>query len=311
MYVNAPCCTRAHNCDPNKPLNPTTARATQQQGEGTAGCPPHGYDTSFGPSAAFSMLWVGSWLSTFSRPIALLGEAPLVLTRGVWAGGARFGVVLWSSDIQSSFEQLASMVPQGVHASLSGIPWWTTDVGGYGCSFKMPNNSSYMQELIVRWYQFGLFSPVFRTHGCREGDSEPNVEPCVNISGSCGPNEVWSYGAETQVYLSAMIKYRAEVLKPYIAELARNVSAEGVPTVRPLWWEFPADPASYDVDDEYLLGPRYLVAPVTVQNATSRSVVFPAGASWQSVWDASTVEAGGQTKVVQAPLGIIPVYLRV
>jgi alpha-D-xyloside xylohydrolase len=95
--------------------------------EGTSGCPPKGYDTSFGIAAAYSQLWVGSWLSTFSRPVALLGEvAPLVLTRGVWAGGQRFGIVLWSSDIQSSFEQLESMIPQGVHSSMSGIPWWTT-----------------------------------------------------------------------------------------------------------------------------------------------------------------------------------------
>ena len=136
-------------------------------------------------------MWVNSWLSTFSRPVALQGEAPLVLARGLWAGGQRFGVVLWSSDIQSSFEQLATMVPQGVHASLSGVPWWTTDVGaffaqpvkpartqsrapqaralsrkppkrrttnlqtgGYGCRFSMPNESPYMKELIVRWYVF-------------------------------------------------------------------------------------------------------------------------------------------------------------
>jgi alpha-D-xyloside xylohydrolase len=168
-----------------------------------------------------------------------------------------------------------------------------------------------MQELIVRWHQFGLFCPIFRTHGCREGASEPNEGTCVNVPGSCGENEVWSYGAEVQELLSAMITFRATVLKPYIAELSRNVSAEGVPTMRPLWYEFPGDPAAYDVDDEYLLGPLYLVAPVTVQGATNRSVVFPAGASWQSVWDASVVEAGGVTKVVQAPLGIIPVYKRV
>jgi len=80
--------------------------------EGTAGCPPHGYETSFGPAAAYSQLWVNSWISTFSRPVALLGESPLVLTRGIWAGGQRYGTVLWSSDIQSSFEQLASMIPQ-------------------------------------------------------------------------------------------------------------------------------------------------------------------------------------------------------
>jgi alpha-D-xyloside xylohydrolase len=110
----------------------------ETDGEGTDGCPPHGYDTSFGPAAAFSQLWVNSWLNTFSRPVALLGEAPLVLTRGLWAGGARFGVVLWSSDIQSSFEQLASMVPQGVHASLSGVPWWTTDVCVVGVRPAVP-----------------------------------------------------------------------------------------------------------------------------------------------------------------------------
>ena len=74
-----------------------------------------------------------------------------MLTRGVWAGGQRHGIVLWSSDIHSSFEQLASQVPQGVHASMSGIPWWTTDVGGYGCGFAKPNDSPYMKELIVRW----------------------------------------------------------------------------------------------------------------------------------------------------------------
>ena len=284
----------------------------ETDGEGTDGCPPHGYDTSFGPAAAFSQLWVNSWLSTFSRPVALLGDVPpLVLTRGLWAGGQRFGVVLWSSDIQSSFEQLATMVPQGVHASLSGVPWWTTDVGGYGCRFNEPNESPYMKELIVRWYQFGLFCPVFRTHGCRQGAQEPTAAPCVNVSGSCGPNEVWSYGADTQALLSGLITYRASVLKPYIAQLARNVSAEGVPTMRPLWYEFPQDPACYDVDDQYLLGPDYLVAPVTVQGATSRSVVFPAGAQWQSVWDAAVVESGGQTRVVQAPLNIIPVYRRV
>jgi alpha-D-xyloside xylohydrolase len=68
----------------------------------------------------------------------------------------RKGAILWSSDIESTFEELTSQVPQGVHASLSGIPWWTTDVGGYGCGFSAPQNSTYMQELIVRWYVVGF-----------------------------------------------------------------------------------------------------------------------------------------------------------
>jgi hypothetical protein len=87
--------------------------------------PWNGYDTSWGPDVAYSNLWVNDWLSIFSDPIAKLGaEPPLILTRGVWAGGQRHGAVLWSSDILSSFEELAAMVPQGVHTSLSGIPWW-------------------------------------------------------------------------------------------------------------------------------------------------------------------------------------------
>ena len=149
----------------------------ETDGEGTAGGDgDHGYDVSWGPAVAYSNLWVNDWLSIFSEPVAKLGDhAPLVLTRGVWAGGQKHGVVLWSSDIWSTFEELAAMVPQGVHTSLSGIPWWTTDVraaatlsfhalirrlltrcgcrqvGGYGCGGSHVNHSPYMQELIVRW----------------------------------------------------------------------------------------------------------------------------------------------------------------
>lgn len=286
----------------------------ETDGEGTdGGDGTHGYDTSFGPAIAYSQLWVGAWLSTFARPVAVLGEVPpLVLTRGVWAGGQRNGVVLWSSDIESTFETLAAMVPQGVHASMSGIPFWTSDVGGFGCSSPSPpSNGTYMQELIVRWYAFGVFCPIFRTHGCRRGPSEPNVAPCINVAGSCGSNEVWAYGDATQLLLERFVRFRAEVIKPYLMELARNVSAFGVPTLRPLVYEFPGDPACVGVNDQFMLGPDFLVAPVVVQGATNRSVVFPAGAQWQSVWDGSVVEAGGVTKVVQAPLTIIPAYRRI
>jgi len=106
-----------------------------------------------------------------------------------------------------------------------------------------------------------------------------------------------------------MITYRAQVLKPYIAELAKNVSTEGVPTMRPMWYEFPDDSNCYNVDDQYMLGPLYLVAPVSIQNATNRSVVFPTGASWQNIWD-NSIQVGGVTIIVQAPLDIIPVYKR-
>jgi alpha-D-xyloside xylohydrolase len=129
----------------------------ETDGEGTGiGDGDHGYDTSYGPAAAYSNLWVNDWLAIFTDPVAALAvpnQPPMVLTRGVWAGGQRHGVVLWSSDIESTFEELAAQVPLGVHASLSGIPWWTSDVGGYGCGSSHEDNTTYMQELIVRWYQ--------------------------------------------------------------------------------------------------------------------------------------------------------------
>lgn len=137
------------------------------------------------------------------------------------------------------------------------------------------------------------------------------MPPCTHVAGSCGPNEVWSYGDATGALLSAMVRFRAEVLQPYIAALAANVTARGVPTLRPLWWEFPADPAAWGVDDQFMLGPSYLVAPVTAQGATNRSVVFPAGAGWRSVWDPSVIVEGGVTIVVQAPIDTIPAYVRV
>lgn len=170
-----------------------------------------------------------------------------------------------------------------------------------------------MQELMVRWYQFGCFSPVFRTHGCRtctepECAQEPDVAPCVGVPSSCAANEVWSYGAKTQVLLEKYIRLRAS-LKPYIRELARNVSERGVPTVRPLWWEFPDDPLAVGENTQYMLGPDYLVAPVTAQNMTNRSVYFPGDRSvkWFHILDGTVVE-GGQRKVVAAPLDTTPVY---
>lgn len=127
---------------------------------------------------------------------------------------------------------------------------------------------------------------------------------------SCGYNEVWSYGDATQEILSKYIKVRAERLAGYINELAVNVTKTGVPTVRPTWWNTPEDDEAYGHNDQYLLGPDILVAPVAIQSATSRSVYFPKGSTWTNFWDSSDKVAGGQHKVVNAALDTIPVYLR-
>ena len=230
----------------------------------------------------------------------------------------------------------------------------TTDVGGYGCGESKAPTDPYMQQLIVRWYQFGAFSPgkchssrrdsvfifapcppfaypflcalpplsfalmlldtptVFRTHGCRSGPSEPNTKTCAPAQNSCGFNEIWSYGNATQVMLEKMVRLRSEVIKPYIRELDRNVTSRGVPTMRPLAYEFPADPKCAGINDQYMLGPKYLVAPVTAENATTRTLYFPAGADWLDMLgkDPQKVIKGGQSLTVDAPLDTIPVYSR-
>ena len=164
-----------------------------------------------------------------------------------------------------------------------------------------------MKELIVRWYQFGAFSPVFRTHGARMGPDEPNVGACQPAQKSGGPNEIWAYGNDTQVHLEKYVRLRAS-MREYIHELAVNVSATGVPTMRPLWYEFPDDKDAVGKNDQYLFGPDYLVNPVTKQGATSRMVYFPKGAEWVNIFNEKEVVKGGQSLEVSAPLDIIPVY---
>ena len=184
------------------------------------------------------------------------------------------------------------MVPQGVHASMSGIPYWTTDVGGYGCNVAPPTSGAYMRELIVRWYQFGLFAQS-SAHGCRNGPSSPTWRRACQPSNPAGSMRS-GHGPDVQAPLEGYIKLRATSLRPYIRELSRNVTRFGVPMMRPLSYEFPADRGASMIDDQYMLGPSLLVAPVTKQGATSREVYFPcdqgAGSTrWESFFDASVV----------------------
>lgn len=262
-----------------------------------------GMETSLGPAGAYGNYWPNAWMQLMSDGLTTSGvDSPVILTRAVWAGAARLGGVLWSSDIWSTFEELAAQVPEGVAASLSGTPWWTTDVGGFGCPMAPHDNESpYMRELVVRWHQFGVFCPVYRTHGCRNGTKEtlPPGSPCdvgQGPHGSCGANEVWSYGTDVERILTRLIRFRNDVLSDYISELARNVSLSGVPTLRPLWYEFPADPLAWLADETlFMLGPKFLVAPVVSFGQRQRVVYLPAGSAWADWEDPSQVHCAGPT----------------
>jgi alpha-D-xyloside xylohydrolase len=223
-------------------------------------------------------------------------EEIITLCRSAWAGSQRYGAAVWSGDIPSTFEALQAQVPAGLNIGLSGIPWWTTDIGGF---FDGDPSSPYFRELIVRWFQYGVFCPLFRLHGFRQPASGWD---------SGGPNEAWSFGDEAYAIIREQLFLR-ERLRPYIMKQMDLAHEKGIPPMRPLFFDFPNDEESWAVEDEFMFGPDLLVAPVLHKDARSRQVYLPAGATWTDAWMDETFD-GGQWITAEAPLERIPLYLR-
>jgi alpha-D-xyloside xylohydrolase len=194
---------------------------------------------------------------------------------------------------------LRTQVRAGLNLAIAGIPWWTTDIGGFHGGD--PDSPEY-RELIERWFQYGVFCPLFRLHGFRD----PRGEFGPEMTG--GPNEVWSYGSAALSSIEDSLRMR-ERLRPYVMEQMRVAHESGVPPMRPLFVDFPHDQRAWDVDDQFLLGPTLLVAPVLHPGAVTRQVHLPAGSAWT---DASTGERhlGGRTIETPTPRSRIPVFLR-
>lgn len=233
------------------------------------------------------------------------GEEVCNLIRCAWLGSQRYGVVLWSGDIASTFDSLRKQLKAGLNVSLCGIPWWTTDIGGF---INGDPEDEEFRELMIRWFQFGVFCPVFRIHGFR---LPYPVRDIINPNGYCGsggPNEVWSYG---DTAYEIMVKYMhvRERLRPYIMEQMRVASEKGTPVMRPLFYDFPKDEEVYIIGDEYMFGPDLLVAPVVEKGVDKRNVYLPVGAKWTNVYTGEVIE-GGVSLEVSAKLDEIPLFYR-
>lgn len=228
------------------------------------------------------------------------GEEEIIcLVRSAWAGSQRFGAALWSGDIPPTFESLQAQVRAGLNVAMSGIPWWTTDIGGFAGGD--PTSADY-RELMVRWFQYAVFCPLLRMHGHRE----PREQFEAGHSG--GPNEIWSYGEETYGMLSEYLAVR-ERLRPYIHAQMLESSRAGLPPMRPMFVDFPVDDTCWSIDDQYMFGPDLLVAPVLELGARRRAVYLPVGASWTDT-ATGAIHAGGRVVNVTAPLSRIPVFAR-
>ncbi|WP_086860061.1 glycoside hydrolase family 31 protein [Streptomyces milbemycinicus] len=254
-----------------------------------------------GPAAEAANLYPVLHTRTVAEGLAQAGDdRPLSLVRSAWAGSQKYGSALWSGDIPPTFDSLARQIRAGLNVAMSGIPWWNTDIGGFGGGD--PDDPAY-REVLIRWFQYGTFSPVMRLHGNRL-PHDPNF--CTDATG--GPNEVWSYGEEAYGILRDHLSLR-ERLRPYLTRLSEDAHRTGAPPMRPLFFDFPEDERAWDVDDQFLLGPDVLVAPVYEAGARARRVYLPCGARWLDPMTGRTAE-GGTTLDAKAPLERIPVFVR-
>jgi alpha-D-xyloside xylohydrolase len=233
----------------------------------------------------------------------------MILARAAYLGAQRNGTVFWSSDIMSTWDMLRRSIPSGLDFTATGMPYWDTDIAGFFSPEISPvyhpahtplvdpsdardnvDNYSDYPELFVRWYQWGTFQPVMRAHGERMH------------------NEVWAYGKQAEPILEKYLRLRYELL-PYTYSLAYHTYKTGAPYMRALFMDFPDDPKVVNIGDEYMFGPAFLVAPVTTQGQTTKSVYLPAGTAWYNYWTNQRYE-GGQTIQVSAPIDVLPLFVK-
>ena len=232
-------------------------------------------------------------------------ENPVNLLRCAWAGSQRYGALVWSGDIMSRWEDFRRQICAGLSMGIAGIPWWTTDIGGFHDGW--PERPEF-RELFIRWFQWGCYCPVMRLHGDRKPSEKVLRKDGTEALPSGTDNEVWSYGEEAYPILVKYMKRREE-LRDYVRGLMREAHEAGTPVMRAMFYVFPQDAACAGIKDQYMFGDRYLVAPVLQAGARRRLVYLPAG-GWRDV-DTGEVYAGGETVEVEAPLERIPVFERI
>jgi alpha-D-xyloside xylohydrolase len=222
-----------------------------------------------------------------------------ILTRSAFAGQQRYGAAVWSGDITSTWTALRQQIPAGLGMSVSGVPYWTMDIGGFSVparfSAKKPNKDDVEEwrELNARWFQFGTFVPLLRVHG------EAPVR------------EMWELGGEKHPAYQTELKFdrlRYRLL-PYVYSLAGAVTHAGGTIMRPLVMDFRTDAQALKISDQYLFGPAFLVSPVTTYKERSRPVYLPGTAIWYDFWSGAAF-GGGQILEAAAPYESMPVHVR-
>ena len=264
------------------------------------------YRYHLGPNAQIGNIYPALYAKTFFDGMREAGQEQVVnLLRCAWAGSQKYGALVWSGDIHSSFASLRNQMAAGLNMGIAGIPWWTTDIGGFHGG--NPDDPAF-QELLVRWFEYGTFCPVMRLHGDREPHKAPMGKEGGAACVSGADNEVWSFGESNYEILREHLLLR-ERMRPYITELMTAAHEKGTPVMRPLFYDSPEDPRAWEVEDEFQFGPDVLVAPVLYEDMRERKVYLPAGSTWTNLWTGESYE-GGTEICASAPLERIPVFTR-
>ncbi len=262
-----------------------------------------------GPALSCSNLYPQLFSRAFFEPMsAEKGMDAVNLLRCGWAGSQKYGNVIWSGDVPSTFESFREQITAGLNMGVAGIPWWTTDIGGF---MTDDVNDPDFQELLIRWYQFAVYSAVLRMHGDRGPYDIPPLDERDWGGGylhTGQPNELWSYGEENYRIMRKYYDVRA-AMKDYIRSLYLEAHETGAPLIRTMFFEFPEDETCWNLKDQYMFGGKYLVAPVLELGAREREVYLPAG-RWKDVNSGEILE-GGRDVTAPAPLDVIPVYEKV
>lgn len=265
------------------------------------------YRYHMGTNLQIGNIYPQQYAKTFYDGQQSEGQENIVnLLRCAWAGSQRYGALVWSGDIHSNWETFRRQLCAGLNMGICGIPWWTTDIGGF--SDGNPDDPAF-RELLVRWFQWGAFCPVMRLHGDRQPAGQPVWREDGTQSLFTGANnEVWSYGEEAYPILEKYIHLR-ETLRDYTRELMRGAHEDGAPLMRTMFYEFPQDAICWELKEQYMYGPDVLVAPVLYPGVSEISVYLPMGERW-TLMHSGAVYEGGQHVSVSTPLDTMPVFLR-
>ena len=229
-----------------------------------------------GPALSCSNIYPQLYSRVFYDGMKAEGEENIVnLLRCAWAGSQKYGNVVWSGDVPSTFEAFYDQLQAGLNMGLAGIPWWTTDIGGF---MTDDVNDPDFQQLLIRWYEFAVYSAVFRMHGDR---GPHNIPPLDDRDFGGGylytgqSNELWSYGEENYRIMKKYYDIRIS-MHDYIKQLYDEASENGSPLIRTMFYEFPDDKKCWELQDQYMFGSEYLVAPIFHLNEFEREVYLPA-----------------------------------